>query len=70
MNGEEIREKIIKNNSIIENANHSMFVLNKDVEKALKENMKLRSICPHEYTYVEEEKINRCIYCGAAMELH
>lgn len=70
MNGEEIREKIIKNNSIIENANHSMFVLNKDVEKALKENMRLRSICPHEYAYTEEEKINRCIYCGAAMELH
>ena len=69
MSGQEIKEKIIKNNEVIENANHSMFVLNKEVEKALSENMHLRSICPHVYKYNEEEKVNRCIFCGAAQEL-
>lgn len=69
MNGQEIKERIIKNNEVIENANHSMFVLNKEVEKALNENMHLRSICPHVYRYNEEEKVNRCVFCGAAQEL-
>ncbi len=69
MSGQEIKEKIIKNNEVIENANHSMFVLNKEVEKALNENMHLRSICPHVYKYNEEEKVNRCVFCGAAQEL-
>lgn len=70
MSGNEIREKIIKNNEIIENANHSIFVLNDAVKNALEENMKLRTICQHEYAYDESEKVNRCIYCGAAMELN
>ena len=69
MNGNEIREQIIKNNQIIENANHSMFVLNKEVQKALEENIHLRTVCPHVYKYNEEEKVNRCIFCGAAQEL-
>lgn len=69
MNGNEIKEKIIKNNEIIENANHSMFTLNKEVQRALEENMHLRTICPHVYHFDKDEKVNRCIFCGAAAEL-
>ena len=64
MNGIEIREKIIANNKIIEEANPTMFTLNQKVKEALDENRRLRSICPHEY-----DETGYCIYCDAAVEL-
>lgn len=65
MSGNEIREKIIENNKIIEEANPTIFVLNKKVQKALDDNRHLRSICPHEY-----DETGYCIYCDAAAELN
>lgn len=64
MSGEQIRNKIIENNKIIEEANPAIFTLNKKVQEALDENRHLRSICPHEY-----DETGFCIYCDAAMEL-
>lgn len=58
MSGEEIRQKIIANNKIIEESLSPTFVLNRAVQKALEENKRLRNICPHEY-----DELGYCIYC-------
>lgn len=58
MDGNEIRQKIRKNNAIIEATNPAIFVLNSQVEAALKENEELRRICPHEF-----DETGYCIYC-------
>ena len=58
MSGEEIRQKIIENNKIIEDSLSPTFVLNRAVQKALEENKRLRNICPHEY-----DELGYCIYC-------
>lgn len=50
MTQQEIKEKIDKNNEIIEaNLNPSIFKLNKEVSKLLEENEKLRKQCIHEF---------------------
>lgn len=64
MNGQEIKERIERNDKLIENLKPTTFVLNKEIQEALEENRRLRTICPHEYN-VE----GFCIYCGAAREI-
>lgn len=59
MTGQEIKEKIMKNNIIIEEfTNLAEFTLNKKVSDALNENAHLRNICPHEFN-----DLGFCIYC-------
>lgn len=58
MSGEEIRQKIIENNKIIEQSLSPTFVLNRTAQKALEENQRLQKICPHEY-----DELGFCIYC-------
>lgn len=59
MTGQEIQEKIIFNNKKIEAAlDPSVFVLQEDVSELLKENDRLRKICPHQF------ENNKCVYCG------
>ena len=64
MNGLEIKERIKKNDKLIETLNPTAFTLNKEISNALEENRRLRSICPHEY-----DTEGHCIYCGASREL-
>ena len=64
MNGQEIKERIKRNDELIENLKPTTFVLNKEIQEALEENRRLRSICPHDYGLE-----GFCIYCGAAREL-
>lgn len=64
MNGPEIKERIARNDKLIEQLNPTTFVLNKQIQEALNDNRHLRSICPHEYNAE-----GYCIYCGAAREL-
>lgn len=58
MSGEEIRQKIIENNKIIEQSLSPTFVLNRAAQKAMEENKKLQNICPHEF-----DELGYCIYC-------
>lgn len=59
MNGNEIRERIIKNNKIIEDyACRGFFILNENVQNALEENRQLRAKCHHEFN-----ELGYCIYC-------
>ena len=58
MDGNEIRTKIAQNNAIIEATNPAIFILNEKVAEALKENERLRNICPHKY-----DETGFCIYC-------
>ena len=58
MMGKDIREKIDKNNAIIqENMNLGQFVLNGTVYEKMKENLYLQSICAHQF------KDGNCIWC-------
>lgn len=63
MTGPEIRDRIIKNNHIIEDeARHGTFVLSAAAQEAMAENEDLRAQCPHSYsTY------GFCIYCGGKL---
>ena len=58
MSGEEIRQKIIENNKIIEQSLSPTFVLNRAAQQAMEENKKLQSICQHEF-----DELGYCIYC-------
>lgn len=58
MSGEEIRQKIIENNKIIEQSLSPTFVLNRAAQQAMEENKKLQNICPHEF-----DELGYCIYC-------
>lgn len=64
MSGEEIKERIERNNQLIESLKPTTFVLNREVQAALEENRHLRTICPHEYDFE-----GHCIFCGASREL-
>ena len=48
MSGQEIRERINENNKKIQAALNK-FILNEDINKMVKENAELRSICKHEF---------------------
>ena len=63
MNGNEIREKIIENNKIIEEGQKSMFVLDKKVQAALEENRHLRNICRHDF-----DETGHCIFCDTKVD--
>ena len=63
MTGEEIRKQIIKNNKIIERASRSTFVLDQRAAKALEENRKLQSQCPHKF-----DELGYCIYCDKEID--
>lgn len=63
MSGEEIRIKISQNNKIIEEADKTMFTLNKKVLDAIEENKRLRTICHHEYN-----ELGYCIFCDEVKE--
>ena len=58
MSGEEIRQKIIENNKIIEQSLSPTFVLNRAAQQAMEENKKLQNICQHEF-----DELGYCIYC-------
>ena len=58
MSGEEIRQKIIENNKIIEQSLSPTFVLNRAAQQAMEENKKLQNICLHEF-----DELGYCIYC-------
>ena len=58
MSGEEIRQKIIENNKIIEQSLSPTFVLNRAAQQAMEENKKLQNICPQEF-----DELGYCIYC-------
>ena len=48
MSGNEIRERIDKNNARIQAALNK-FVLNKEIQELMKENDSLRAQCPHNF---------------------
>ena len=64
MDGQEIKERIDKNNARIDELlDLSKFTLNKEIRDLLQDNQKLRKQCPHEY----DDK-GRCIYCDMTEE--
>jgi len=48
MNGQEIRERINKNNAQIQKALNK-FVLTDEINKLMEDNVRLRAMCKHEY---------------------
>lgn len=59
MDGNTIKEKILFNNQKIEEIfDPSIFILQEQVVKLMKENEELQAQCPHEF------KDGVCIYCG------
>lgn len=61
--GLEIKEKIDLNNKLIQEAlTPNVWTLNNTVNKLLKENEELQSVCPHEYVD------GFCIYCYSSEE--
>ena len=61
MSGQEIKERLDKNNAQIAKLLHK-FVLTDEINKLLKENDELRFLCPHEF----DKGI--CIFCGRGEE--
>lgn len=62
--GEKIKKQIEANNLIIsKNMDTKHFILNKKVDKLLKENKRLREKCPHEF-----DDFNICVFCGYSKE--
>lgn len=66
MSGQEIKERIAHNDRLIEELSPTTFVLNKQIQDALEENRRLRSVCQHEFAIDSYTREERCIYCGAA----